>query len=612
MFFFCQSKEIKRFIASKLLKGLEFYNSKEPFEITEIDLQSFFGFFLNHQNSPLKTGDSFFRDTASGFTVLFSGYIFNKIDVSEKLEINQSLSDPEFIFYAFQKHSLEFASFFNGDFAIAIYNEKKNELFLFRDHLGVRPLAYYQNHETFCFSNDILFLSQIFCAENVFNPEPFLGFFKQIDYTQLPSRDVRQLLPGHYLIFKEGRLDIKKYWFPERIEENKRMARATMLSEMKRLVQKAVRIRCDQRFTAASHVSGGLDCGIVSALARKEYKKQKTFYGFSWSSEGETPEKIDFDERQLVKEHCALNDITPVYSNFSEEDCLRFVSDPIRYSSYFWEQKVLEIANEKKINLIFSGHGGDEFISKNHRGIDSDLLFNGQWASFFKKNPINKPRALITRIFYEVFFPALKILPPSIKNSQKKSVRYLKTAYKKPHKKTLENFYFYTSRRQLHLGFFYCYYLNERMGEWYVRGQQAGVEYRYPLLDKEIVEFMLTIPSRLLFKDHFVRNILREISEGLLPESVRWKESGRDPSFEFFSQKVTTSCGQKIIKELSSFKENPALAFFDFDLFEKDYHTFFFENNEKGLASVYNYAVILKILDGQTKSYLAAKKENVS
>lgn len=607
MFFACCSKGKKELNTQWLIKSIEY--AHEFFEINE---KNFYGKLIIQTALPFSKRDFFYLDSSSGLIILFSGFIFNKNDISGKLNLNPFLPDPEFIFHAFRKHHVAFAGMLNGDFAIAIYDGVKNELFLLRDHLGVRPLAFQHDKENLFFSTDIFQLSRIFCTEQTFNPEPFLGFFKQVDYTQLPSSEVQQLLPGHFLKFKNGEVSIEKYWFPERIKENKRMDRPTMLSEMKRLVEKAVSIRCDQRFTAASHVSGGLDCGIVSALARKEYKNQDTFYGFSWSTEKEINEKIDFDERPLVREHCILNDITPVFADFSEEDCLRYVSDPKKYSAYFWEQKVLEKAKGKKINLIFSGHGGDEFISKGRRGIDSDLLFKSQWAAFFRKNPIGKPNALVSRFLNEVLFPALKILPPSIKKSHETSVRYLRKEFKKPHRETLENFYFYTSRRQLHLGFFYCYYLNERMAEWYVRGLLAGVEYRYPLLDKDIVEFVLTIPSSLLFKDQFVRTILREISEGLLPESVRWKESGRDPSFEYFSQKVTTACGQKIIKELAVFRANPALAFFDFDKFEKDYQVFSSENNNKELATIYNHAVILKILDGQTKAYLSGMNENLA
>ena len=59
-----------------------------------------------------------------------------------------------------------------------------------------------------------------------------------------------------------------------------------MLADLGELVKDAVRIRCDSRFIAGAHVSGGLDSGIVSAMAREQYRHQELFYGFSWSPAG--------------------------------------------------------------------------------------------------------------------------------------------------------------------------------------------------------------------------------------------------------------------------------------------------------------------------------------
>jgi len=343
---------------------------------------------------------------------------------------------------------------------------------------------------------------------------------------------------------------------------------------MKDLIYNAVRNRSDQSYNAATHLSGGLDSGIVAAIAREQYIHQDKFIGFSWSPDKHLEESHQFDERTLVVDQSRLNDITPVFTDIHKADYLKYANNRLTYSESYEENKVLIWAKGKNINLIFSGYGGDEFISKGDRGIDTDLLINLQLKSFFRRNKPLKIKSLARRLIYEIIMPFIGLLPSPIERAIKSDTKYLKKGFNKPHLNSIRKFYLYKSRRELQLGFLYCYYIPSRTEDWYINGYRNGIEYRYPLLDKEIIEYILSVPSKFLIKDEYSRSIVRELSEGILPDGVRWKKSGTDPVAYNSAIKIVLDCAIEFSSEIDAFKKNPELVFIDFKKLENDLDLF--------------------------------------
>ena len=162
------------------------------------------------------------------------------------------------------------------------------------------------------------------------------------------------------------------------------------------------------------------------------------------------------------------------------------------------------------VNLLFSGWGGDEFISTGHSGIDLDLLRGFRFRTFFRRNPVSEPRKFIRRFLFYVLYPALHILDPRAARSFSRDARYIKKDFKRSDREAISSFYFHRSRRGMHLNVFRFYNLPERCESWHVMGFRKGVEYRYPLLDRRIIEYMLKVPSELLCRN----SSLQAVAEG--------------------------------------------------------------------------------------------------
>ena len=545
---------------------------QSPAEITFHSVKNEYfsgGFYLNSR-LPWRKEDIFSLDMSNDIMVLLSGSVYNREELINTRNIPDHASDPEIITELFLREGHTFVRRLNGDFVIFILRPARREAYLFRDHLGIRPVAWVRRGETLTFSMDIMGLCRYFGRESAVDNEFLLGYFKYIDYRRTPNSEIKKLLPGHCLRFSGSAIQLVRYWEPEKIRIDSKLPYRTMVDDLGELVQNAVRLRSDSRFTAGAHVSSGIDSGIVSALARKEYGHQEHFYGFSWSPAGSVAGDFIGDERKIIMTSCQKKDIKPVLSDLDATNFLRLISDHYHNQGYYSEAATSEQAEKLGVNLLFTGWGGDEFISTGHSGIDLDLLARLKFAIFFRRNKVTKLKKFARHLLFFVIYPALHILDPGSAKAFRQDVRYVKEPYKRSDRRAISSFYFHRSRRQMHLNVFRFYNLPERCESWYHLGFQKGIEYRYPLLDKRIIEYILKVPSELLCKSDHFRPLLREIGKGILPEEVRLNESKNDPVYRSWMDGLFREAAFHYMEEVDAWRDNKDLQFIDFDLLMDD------------------------------------------
>jgi asparagine synthase (glutamine-hydrolysing) len=535
-----------------------------------LSAEGFDGGYCLHERLPLKKSDLYYRDEQNDLIVLFSGYIYNRREVASQYNIDADDPEPVMAARMFLLEGPDFVRSLNGDFAIFIGQPAGRRAYLFRDQLGIRPLACSTDSGRLIFSSDITALCRSISGSKPPEREFLLGYFKYVDYTTTPCENVRRVLPGHYLEYSDRGVMVTRYWEPDKIKTDHRLSYEVMLSDLKALVDDAVAIRCDSRFSAGAHVSSGLDSCTVALLARKYYPQQEAFYGYSWSPSGFFPPDPAYDERDLVRSFCSKTGIVPVFSDITPSGFLERVSDFYRNRGYFIEENTLAQAADNGTNLLFSGWGGDEFISTGDRGIETDLLRRLNLRTWLRRNPVRPLRRFIKYILWYTVLPAAGVLQRSVARSFANDARYIKKAFKKSDRRVLANFYFHTSRRQMHLRYLRFYHLQERCESWMVSGYRRGIEYRYPLLDRRIVEYMIRVPSLLLCRtDHF-RPLLRIIGEGWLPDDVRLNYSKVDPVYRDWWNELLRLSGLALMEEVEQWQDNPGLSFIDFERLSED------------------------------------------
>jgi asparagine synthase (glutamine-hydrolysing) len=528
--------------------------------------------FITSPGIPFCQEDIFYHDAMTGTSVVMDGYLYNSDEISATLPgCDSSIPAPELVARAFHFRGPDFAASLNGDFALCISLEKQQQVYFYRDHVGIRPLAFARFDEAICFATDMNGLCKaLFCDEPI-DRQFLINLFLTggHDYSLLPNRSVSIVKSGHYVRIKPDAREEIPYWFPERITECKSLTQPEVMQEAGQLLTDAVRIRSDLRFHAAAHVSGGLDSGTVATLAVKQYGTQSRFCGFSWSPlpDGE-PDEISGDERNRVEAICRMNPIQPVYSGFEEEDYDAFVSEWRNPSELLFERKTVQAAKARGINLLFSGWGGDEFIGISDRGIDADLIRNLDWKSLIRKYNLLNTKGIISAIRYNTALLAAR-RDYSAYKTEKQVYPYLRKTLKHNRIPYRQRF-FHRSRRDVHLQLLRKGHLSERTADWYVSGQRNGIEYRYPLLDYRIVEFMLKIPSHCLVRGWPDRLLLRDLGKEYLPPEVCRNSRKEDVAISRQFQKIVPDIKKRFINGMDEFRNNPELAFADFDRLRKN------------------------------------------
>jgi asparagine synthase (glutamine-hydrolysing) len=535
-----------------------------------VEAEGFSGGFMLHERLPVRESDVCHNDHQNDLLVLFSGYIYNRKELAGHFGFDAGDTEALMAARMFMQEGPAFVSRLNGDFAIFICRPAGRKAYLFRDQAGIRPMAWSLLDGGLAFSTDTRELCRVAGAGRGPDRRFLTGFFRYIDYTVTPCNRVKRLLPGHYLEYSEEGTRVTQYWDPARIATDRSLRHDKVLSDLRSLLEDAVTIRCDSRFTAGAHVSGGLDSGMVAVLARRRYAQQSSFPGYSWSPAEYEAGEIPYDEREMVRSICATAGMTPVFQEITPGAFLRHIERFYYNGGFFIEEGLAAQAAANGTNLIFSGWGGDEFISTGDRGIETDLLRGLKLAAYFRRNPVRPLRRFVKYFLEYTLYPALGILSPAVARSFARDAMYLREPYRKSEREALRNFYFHTSRRQMHLRYLRFYHLQDRCETWTTMGFRLGTEYRYPLLDRRIIEYMISVPSVVLSAPGRFRPLARELAKDMLPEAVVLNNNKKDHLYSAWGEEMMKKTALSVAGEADLWRENPDLGFIDFPLLESD------------------------------------------
>ena len=166
----------------------------------------------------LSTGDQPMCNEDNSVWLIFNGEIYNYLELRKYLiskgHIFKTKSDTEVIIHAYEEFGEEFPNKLNGIFAFAIWDSKKNILFLARDHFGVKPLYYSIDNEKIVFASELKSILHYTKAQRDINIE---GLNLCLTFRHIPSpktliKGIEKLPPTNYLILKDGKKMVKSYW----------------------------------------------------------------------------------------------------------------------------------------------------------------------------------------------------------------------------------------------------------------------------------------------------------------------------------------------------------------------------------------------------------------
>lgn len=490
-------------------------------------------------------------NTHDYLSITMDARLDNREELAKNLDLPnrpfEKITDSDFILAAYHKWGEDCPKYLLGDFAFAIWDKIKQQLFCARDHIGVKPFYYYLSKELFVFTN---FLNTVTAHPNVtrkFNDTSLAKFLCPQGFYDNRStffKYVKKIPAASALVITSENVLESNYWLIEDITPLHYDSFEQYIEQYRILFNKSINSRLRTLYPVVSHLSGGLDSSSIAVLAARKLKKQSSLlYAFNWAqkkndgTDSDHPEWT-FSERIAKTEGIQFHriDLLPCYMSETYNKVNIFNND----MGFFWEEYLVrDRAASCNVRTILSGWGGDQFISNDGYAYYSGLFWKGSFLSATQR---------IYQEYQDKSYRFLRTIYRSIKESiYPVFYKFMNGYYKKsnidydPYAHCQDQFAKYAKKvineeskffHGVHAEQIYLLregLIQQRIESWAATGYDKGIEYSYPLLDKRIVEFSLALPEEFYGKKNgYNRFFFREAISNIIEDDIVWAPKNAD------------------------------------------------------------------------------------
>lgn len=208
--------------------------------------------------------------------LVFNGEIYNfqdfRRDLIEKGHKFISNTDSEVILHLYEEEGHDFLKKLRGMFAFALYDREKDELFLARDHYGIKPLYFAPLEDRFIFASELKAITEYTDLPKKINLEAVNDYitFLWTPFTKTMFKDVQKLAPGHGMVVKEGRVDqVWKFYEVGYSGNYLDVSDEQAVDMLDKILEDSVRAQMVSDVPLGAFLSGGLDSSLIVAYMRK-------------------------------------------------------------------------------------------------------------------------------------------------------------------------------------------------------------------------------------------------------------------------------------------------------------------------------------------------------
>lgn len=294
--------------------------------------------------------------------ITFNGAIYNYKQLQQQLEelghTFTTNTDTEVLIHAFEQWGKDMLTRLRGMFAFVIWNKNDKSLFMARDHFGIKPIHYAFLGEHFIYGSEIKSILAFPGFEKKLNMNT-LNNYLSFQYAVPPEtffEGVYCLLPAHYLIYKDGEIQIERYFEPE-FEIDSSITESQAVEEIEKVFEETINTYKTADVEVGCFLSSGVDSSYVSTF----FSGQKAFtVGFDF---GEKYNEIDFSKRLAEKmdleHHYKVISSDEFWGNIKKVQYHmdQPLADPSCIALFF----VSKLASEH-VKIVLSGEGADEFF----------------------------------------------------------------------------------------------------------------------------------------------------------------------------------------------------------------------------------------------------------
>ncbi len=545
----------------------------------------------------LTTGQQPIFNENKSIAVILNGEIYNYIelrkDLIERGHSFYTTSDTEVIVHLYEEFGIDFLSYLNGQFAIALWDSKLKELILARDRVGIRPLFYSLTKSgSFIFASEMKALLEHSEIDPKIDP---LGIEQAFTiWANLPPRTVfvgiKELSAGHYIKINKNRLSKNRYWelsFPFEGEYENRPF-SYYKDRVRELVEDSVKLRLRADVPVATYLSGGLDSSIITALVKKNHNNDLKTFSVSFKEKNfdesiYQEQMVNFlktEHKKVTVSSDDIKSILPDIIRYSEKPLIRSAPAPLFALS--------KLVRQNNIKVVLTGEGADEIfggynifkedkirrfwaqspdskirpqlLTKLYNYVTDDKRAQQFWISFFKKDLLNTESPIYShKIRWDNTSKIKRFLNPDFAKDFDQMKLYEEIGNSLP--KDILKWHPLCRAQYLEISIFMSGYLLSSQGDRMMMGN--SVEGRFPFLDHRLIEFAATIPPKYKIKLLNEKYILKESFKDLLPEKIvnREKQPYRAPITACFTNKgddyLSTLLSKEKLTNFGYFKPEP-------------------------------------------------------
>ncbi len=482
--------------------------------------------------------------------ITYNGEIYNHADYRESLEarghVYQTYCDTETILHLYEEHGSTCVDYLRGMFAFAIWDQRKKELFIARDRLGVKPLYYVHTDD-----GSLYFASEIKALLEARAVKPELNYAVLSDYlaNHAPSGEetlfvgVKRLLPGHVMTWRDGEVSIRRYWDVDFSKDDDVRDDKTYIDQWSELFRESVRLRLMADVPLGMFLSGGIDSSAIAAVMSGMVSEPIKTFSVAFRER----EANELEYARLVADAYKTNHheiiVTPEQFFGALPRLVWHEDEPLAHPSSIALYFVSKLASEH-VKVVLTGEGSDELLAG--YGRYRRTIWNLAWGRQYNK--------LAPSIARDTIRKQIERMPQGGRMRQKLMRTFLVLS---PELESIyfDNFAVFPTPMQQHMftretndrirsidpyvelrrllertkdlslldGLLYAdikTYLHELLMKQDQMSMATSVESRVPFLDHKLVEFTARMPDTMKLRGGTTKYVLRESMKGILPEKI--------------------------------------------------------------------------------------------
>ena len=470
--------------------------------------------------------------------IIFNGEIYNYQEQKKKLQscgtdFNTN-SDTEVILELYRRYGKECVNHLNGIFAFCIYDKQTKDMFLARDHAGVKPLYYYESNDHFIFSSEIKSILKTGLVPAECNSGKITEYFvfREVAGPETLFKNIVSLPPGSYITLQNDKTLVTKYWDVTQTIIDTNIRYPDALDKLSELLSDAIKMQLMSDVPLGTFCSGGVDSSLVTAIAAMNTSEKINTYSIGFDDE-------KYDESKYAKM------VSEKYETNHHELRLNNIEFTSLFEKSIWHNDLpLNFANsvliyalsslaKNSVTVVLTGEGADELFGGYPRymipsiharlaHVPNPLIqFARYGLGFFSDHRAKKLASFLDMKDRDVILYNTAIFSQNEMHQYGFSRNTDSFNYRNTLIDNIDNNRSALNRVSLLDQQTYLISILNRQDK---MSMAASIESRVPILDYRLMEFANSLPDTIKCKNFKTKFLFKKLAEKYLPHEVIYRQ----------------------------------------------------------------------------------------